>query len=386
MPRGRKGTGVETRENDYRIRFTYLGKRYAEPVPLKPSIAHTKHVTRLADDVKRAIDAGTFTFAKFFPDSPHAIATSTAPEVTTFGGYADLWIRTRGTQAAWTRKKDKLYVKFWKKKIGAATDVREIRHSEVAAIVGSHPWPSAKHRNNLLIGLRGPLNLAVADKLIPSSPADGIVNGKVQLGQPDPFTLEEVELILGDMHARYDERVWTYYEIEFFSGMRPEEAIVAGWTKWDAPSRILRIDQAKSGGAVKEVKNYEARDHECNSRAAAAIERMRKWTQLKDHGCILENPRTGKPWASEADQRDLYWTPTLKRLQLRHRVAYQTRSTYVTMNLMAGANPAWVAKQAGHSLRVFYQSYAKWINAADRGRELAKLEAELERRKSPSAS
>jgi integrase len=72
----------------------------------------------------------------------------------------------------------------------------------------------------------------------------------------------------------------------------------------------------------------------------------------------------------------------LKRLQLRHRRAYQTRSTYCTMNLMVdNPNPAWIARQAGHSLRVFWESYARWINQADNGREVAKLDAELARRK-----
>jgi integrase len=357
MARGRKGTGVEPRANDYRIRFTWHGTRYAERVPLKPSIANGKHVARLADDVKRAIAAGTFTFAKFFPDSPHAIAADNPAAITTFGQYTDRWLKTRSSPplAPWTLKKDKLYAKFWKKKIGHDRDIRALKPSELAAIVGAHPWPSTKHRNNVLQGLRGPLELAVADRLVERSPAEGIKNGTPQKAQPDPFALDQVELILEDLYRHYDERVGLYYEVAFFSGMRPEEEIVAGWAKWDARSRILRIDEARSGGAVKGIKNHEARDHEANERLVSAIERCRKWTQLKDHGCILENPRTGRPWISEADQRDLYWTPTLKRLQLRHRRAYQTRSTYCTMNLAAAANPAWIARQAGHSLKVFFE-------------------------------
>jgi integrase len=178
-------------------------------------------VTRLAADVQRAIATGTFKYSKFFPDSQNARTLEVLPAtITTFGQYTDRWLKTRSSPplAPWTLKKDKLYAKFWKAKIGRDRDIRALKPSELAAIVGAHPWPSTKHRNNVLQGLRGPLELAVADRLVERSPADGIKNGTPQKAQPDPFALDQVELILEELLPHYDERVGLYYEIAFFSG------------------------------------------------------------------------------------------------------------------------------------------------------------------------
>lgn len=386
MGRGRKGLGVQVRMADYRIRFTWRGHRYEEPYDLKPSAAHTAHVKRLARDLKAEIDVGTFDearFAHYFPDSKNAVK---APiDEPTFGEMAAAWRKTRGSElAAWTRRKDELYVRFWNEKVGAETPMRSLKPSKVEAIVGSHAWPSAKHRNNLLAALRGIFALWTVDHPHERiDPTARIKNATVQLAPPDPFDLDEVELILADMAKHYDPRVVAYYEFAFFSGVRPEEEIALRWPKIDARKRLARIAVARTAhGEEKAVKTHVARDVELNSRAWAALERMRPYTSLKaeEGGAhVFENPRTGKPWASEADQRDLYWTPTLKRLRLRHRVAYQTRATRATAMLMAGMNPAYCAKQLGHSKRVFFDRYADWIDRAERAneRERAKDEAHI---------
>jgi integrase len=46
---------------------------------------------------------------------------------------------------------------------------------------------------------------------------------------------------------------------------------------------------------------------------------------------------------------------------------------------MSGANPTFLAKQLGHSLEMFFNVYADWINGRDDEREMAKIEAVLGR-------
>jgi len=163
---------------------------------------------------------------------------------------------------------------------------------------------------------------------------------------------DEVELILSDMAKHYDARIVAYYEAAFFAGFRPEEEIALRWEKIDSRRKTGLIDTARTGGAEKETKNYEVREVEFNDRAWKAIESMRAWTGLKDnekgHGHVFENPKTGKPWVSEADQRDNYWTPTMKRLRLRRRRAYQTRSTCATLMLEGGADIRYIQEMLGH--------------------------------------
>ena len=119
---------------------------------------------------------------------------------------------------------------------------------------------------------------------------------------------------------------------------------------------------------------YCRRDVELNSRALNAIERQRKFTQLKSEWIFL-NPNTAQTFIDDRPVRRWVWTPTLKALGLRHRECYQTRHTYATMALMAGANPAWGAAQLGHSTQMFFNVYSRWISEADNRRELSKLES-----------
>lgn len=41
---------------------------------------------------------------------------------------------------------------------------------------------------------------------------------------------------------------------------------------------------------------------------------------------------------------------------------------------MSGVKPGFMAGQLGHSLRMFFTVYAKWISGADDDREMDKLE------------
>lgn len=61
---------------------------------------------------------------------------------------------------------------------------------------------------------------------------------------------------------------------------------------------------------------------------------------------------------------------------MRERNFYQTRHTYATLNLMAGANPMWVAKQLGHAtIQMVLTVYSKWIDGADKSQEREKIDA-----------
>ncbi|SFB35876.1 integrase [Collimonas sp. OK607] len=98
------------------------------------------------------------------------------------------------------------------------------------------------------------------------------------------------------------------------------------------------------------------------NRAFEALRRQKAWTLLDESGRVFHNPNTNRPWAKEQNIREPYWNPTLKLLGIQHRRPYNTRATYATIGLMAGARPAYMAAQLGHGLDVFYRDYAAWIN------------------------
>ena len=84
------------------------------------------------------------------------------------------------------------------------------------------------------------------------------------------------------------------------------------------------------------------------------------------------------PWHDERSQRDTYWRPMLKKLGIRWRKPYNTRHTYCTVALMGGVNPAYIASQAGHSIKMLLEKYARWLPGEDGGNERRKLEVAMQ--------
>ena len=124
------------------------------------------------------------------------------------------------------------------------------------------------------------------------------------------------------------------------------------------------------------TKTSSARAVQFNSMALAALIRQKEWTFLQ-YDRVSHDPGTDKPWAYEQNFRKRYWLPMLKKLGIRYRRPYCMRSTAATQGLMAGANPAWMSKQLGHSLEVFFRDYADWISGQQDTAELIKIEAQI---------
>jgi len=137
----------------------------------------------------------------------------------------------------------------------------------------------------------------------------------------------------------------------------------------------VRIERARVRAVLKGTKTSTVRDVDLTDRMIDLLKRQKAYTFMKGlDASIFENPSSGNPWPDVQDQRKLYFHPTLRRLGLRMRDAYQTRHTYATLALMAGVNPAYIARQLGHAnTAMLFKHYSKWIDGADADREKTKL-------------
>lgn len=370
-----RGDGVEIRPKSLRLYFVHNGKERRETLKLdgkamKPTTANIAYAHRTAAEIRKKIEIGAFVLEEYFPDSKHAGVSPASA----FGDLCGTWLKTKGRLATKTLNQYRNALEVWKTMLGAKTPIQNITHSTVAAKIGEYPWASNKLLNNYLICLRGVFALAGRDMKL-DNPMEGIENGKHQSPAPDPLSPQEMESVLADMGKRYDPQVLNYFEFAFMTGMRPEEIIALRWADVDWPNATIRVERAKTAGAVKPIKTYQSRDVDLVKRALGALQRQKQHTLMLDKE-IFHNPVTGKPWHDERSQRDHYWTPSLKRLGIRRRRAYQTRHTYATNALAGGSNPTYISRQMGHkSAKMLFSVYAKWIDGADRGREKAKLEA-----------
>lgn len=98
-------------------------------------------------------------------------------------------------------------------------------------------------------------------------------------------------------------------------------------------------------------------------------------TTPKDSQTVFVEPTHGEPWADEKRFHNPFWVPVLKALGIRYRLPNHMRHTYATMLLMAGATPAYAAKQMGHSVEMFWSVYSKWLDDDQGDIEQAKLES-----------
>lgn len=372
--------GVQIRATSIRLVFRWQGKTWRETLraagrSMQPTAPNIAHAHRVAREIRRAIDLGTFALADFFPDSPHAGAKSKAEA--TFGEQCDLWLMTKGRLATKTLDQYRNALGVWKRILGAAKPIEQLTHGAMASAIGSHPWSSAKLLNNYLIPLRGVFALAGRELRLEDNPLDGIENSRHQAPPPDPLTAMEASRVMVDLRRHYDPRIAAYFAFAFATGCRPEEIIALRWSDIDWNHCTALVQHARTAGETKPLKTYQARNVDLVHEAVEALRAMKPHTfMLGDEADVFQNPVTGRPWHDERSQRDHYWSPALRRLGIRHRRAYQTRHTFATIALMGAVNPAYVARQMGHTnARMLFTVYAKWIDGADQGRERAKMEA-----------
>lgn len=367
------GSGVTPRGMSIQISFVYKGLRCRPTLKLEPSKANLKYAHNLRAEILRKIAVGTFTPQEYFPDYAKFKHLGIVKTVPLFRDHAETWLRgkeiAKSTRLSYRKILDHhILPKFGDYKLN------EITQGMIAEWLGLNDWGSMKTRNNVMIPLRGIMELAYYDNIIDTEPTARIKNAKVQKKEPDPLTLDEVDAVLEYMR-RFDMQVVNYFEFAFFAGLRTSELIALEWDDIDFKRELVVVQRAKVEREIKETKTASVRYVELNSRAMNALMRQKEHTFLGE-GVVFKNPVTKRAYADDQYQRGKFWNPTLKALGMRQRDAYQTRHTFATLNLMAGANPSWLAKQMGHTTpKMIYDVYGRWLSLNDKGREKNKLES-----------
>lgn len=377
MGRGRPGTGVEPLAETIRLSFQWRGRRWRETLGIAPTAANIKAAERLVAQIRQEIAADVFDYVHHFPEGR---GVGVLHGGSTFGAFANQWLATLTMEHSTKKTYTSSLAHVWKPGLGAMK-LRDIRRTDIQAIVATRRTAvSAKTINNDLVPLRAVFEAAVADELLESSPAAKVKNLKHQTPPPDPFTAEERALILADLADRAPAAAWAYFEFALATGMRPSEMIVLTWGDVDWNACSVRVSKARTRGQEKGTKTHTVRDVDLTPRAVAALVAMKPLTFMKGAAApIFCHPLTGRPWTNDQYQRVTYFHPALRRLGIRSRDAYQCRHTYATLALMAGVNPAYIARQMGHAnTGMLFKVYSKWIDGADKGREARKLAAALD--------
>jgi len=374
--------GVELRAKSIRVRFEWRGKQrretlYIDDEPMAPTPANAKYAKRLVAEIRQKIENGTFEYAAYFPKSQYADEPEEGAPMLhqVMDRYVELFEGKASTKRQYGRRLEG----FWKKAL-RNRPIGEVSYSDILAALNSGTWKSGKSRNNELSLINGVFEFARLDKMIKENPCAEVKRAGYQKPAPDPFDLAEVHVILAHLVEHRSEQVLNFVQLMFFTGLRTSEGIALRWPDVDFRKKEVLID----GGNVYDeesdtTKTYEPRIVKLNGMAMEALQRQKAHTYLAG-AHVFHDPKTGEPWAYAkiTDVRS-FWQATLKKTGIRYRRPYNMRHTYATMGLMSGVKPGFMAGQLGHSLRMFFTVYAKWISGSDDDREMAKLERTIAR-------
>ncbi len=368
------------------------GKQIAPTLNMKPTASNLKHAGRLREKLLQEIERGTFKFKDYFPDYRHAdkLQPPSEEDQRTFAGWAATWelLAARSVEHSTLAIYKRHLKAYWLSAFGALRP-EQITHrmilERLAALAQArfdeetgkvHKALGRKTQNNILIPLRGVFDLVCRPPSTLTNPTAGIDNLKTQKSKPDPFSPEEVDYILATIGRQWGDVFHDYFEFSIFAGLRASEQIALLWEDVELRTGRIVVRRSRVMGQDKErTKTHVEREVELNGRALGALQRQRARTQAMGRE-VFYNPATERAYVDEQKQLQV-WSRSLRTCQVRYRPPKECRDTSVTLALMAGANPVWVANQHGHSVQVMMRDYAKWIPNADKGSNLAAVNMSL---------
>jgi integrase len=362
-----------TRSGILYLDFRHRNQRCREVTRLPDTPQNRKRCDAMLKRIEAEIVLGTFDYAAYFPDGGKvdvfrrleqrlASARSGTPN---FGEFANIWFDERKVE--WRRT----YIttmrasvdKYLLPEFGSlALDL--ITKADIMAFRAKLTAMPGRLQGNLLSATRVNKIMMVlhmiltegAERFDFDSPWKNIKSLKEQKSEVDPFTLDEVNMIIECV--RPDMR--DYYITRFFSGMRSSEIDGLKWRYVDFDRRHIMVREALVQGRIEPTKtDGSSRDIAMNHLVFEALRRQREVSANISEFVFCM--RTGNPLINR-NVTGRVWYPTLSNLGLRPRRPYQTRHTAATLWLASGENPEWIARQMGHSsTEMLFRVYSRYV-------------------------
>ena len=323
------------------------------------------------DLIDAEILLGKFNYIDYFPESKILIKlrqqeysiNSHLHKIPTLDDFFTVWFSE--LEIGWRRSYKKSILSIYNNHIGYAFSDRLVNsiekpeilkfRAEIAKQVKRNGTKiTALHVNQIMKLFKRIMNEA-ADRYDFNNPFRGIKLLKTIKPQIEPFTLEEVKLIIENVRADFKD----YYTVRFFSGMRTSEIDGLKWKYVDFSRREICIRESLVKGYVEQTKtDASLREINMSQPVYDALQ-----TQFKATGkCeYVFCTNSGNP-LDYGNVTKRVWKPILRYLGLKERRAYQTRHTAATLWLASGENPEWVARQLGHAnTKMLFNVYSRYV-------------------------
>ena len=352
--------------------FRFRGKRCREQTALDDTPSNRKKLQTILKKIEAEITLGTFEYHKYFPGSPRAEEFTRQAELQRarmahdtplFSEFSQTWLDEMRIQ--WRRSyistvegtlENYLIPEFGESEVGRITrqEILSFRASLAKVTTRSGKHLSASRINRILTPLRMILGEA-ANRYEFTSPYQGIKSLRVPRSDVEPFSLEEVQLILDSVRTDFK----NYYVVRFFTGLRTGEIDGLPWDCVDFQRRQILVRQAIVEGEIEQTKTDGSYRHvEMSQLVFDALKDQQKAT---GNNTFVFCNREGNP-LNHNNVTTRIWYPLLRHLGLRKRRPYQTRHTAATLWLAAGENPEWIARQMGHTTtEMLFRVYSRYV-------------------------
>ncbi|HDR2864197.1 TPA: site-specific integrase [Enterobacter asburiae] len=370
LPRGvtiRKHSNGET----INITFTYKGVKCREPLSnLEVNNKNIKYAERTLGEIHNKIERGIFNYAEYFPRSARLKIFGNAASGKTIKMYLDEYI-----EICKTRSLSPSTVGGYKKCRSALSSLHILPASELTP-AALKQWiqsqkTTLKTIRNQLSFLRSSLDEAVTDGVLQINPVSLVTASRYQSNKSDaessyivdPLSPAEVSALLTSTANKQWENLFRF---AIQTGLRSSELCALRWRDIDFVEKTAHVQSASVSGVTKGTKTKAGtRKVELTDEAMLALNDQKPYSFMKD-GCVFEDPKTNKPWASADAIRKKAWVPTLRKAGIRYRNPYQTRHTFATRLISRGVNLFWLAAQMGHKgPEMLFRHYGRYLKEYD---------------------
>lgn len=302
LPRGvtiRKHRNGET----INITFTYKGVKCREPLSNLDVIPkNIKYAERTLGEIHNKIERGTFNYAEYFPRSTRLKIFGNAASGKTIKMYLDEYI-----DICETRNLSPSTIGGYKKCRSALSSLHILPASELTP-AALKQWiqsqkTTLKTIRNQLSFLRSSLDEAVTDGVLQINPVSLVTASRYQSNKSDaessyivdPLSPAEVSALLISTGNKQWENLFRF---AIQTGLRSSELCALRWRDIDFVEKTAHVQSASVSGVTKGTKTKAGtRKVELTEEAMIALNDQKPFSFMKD-GCVFEDPKTNKPWAS----------------------------------------------------------------------------------------
>lgn len=358
--------------------FRFQSKRCREYTTLKDTVLNKRKLDKVLKSIEKEIEAGTFEYQNYFPNSknltlfnqntlvvtPAVQLVADQVDTPTFKEFAEIWVSE--SEVGWRRShkttqmgiiNGHLLPEFSDKNVSQITKAEILAfRASLAKVPGRKDNGLSPKRMNSIMGpLRQILNEA-ADRYEFNTPYRNIKLLRVPKSDVQPFTLDEVNLIITSVRPDYK----NYYTVRFLSGMRTGEIDGLKWKYIDFEKRQILVRETIVAGKEEYTKtDGSQREIHMSQPVYNALKEQESATKQLSKSVFCRS--TGNP-VDHTNVTKRIWYPLLRNLDLEKRRPYQTRHTAATLWLAAGENPEWIARQMGHSsTEMLFRVYSRFV-------------------------